>query len=154
MQGNFPAGGRSAVTPVAPPGIAAPLAAYSHGVEVTAGSRLMFCSGQLGIGTDGAVPAGCEAQAELCFAAIAAILAEAGMGLGDIVRLNAYVTAREHMVAYMRVRDRHVAVPPPASTLMVVGGFAREAFVVEVEAVAAAPPRPAAWRDGGQEGSP
>ena len=56
-----------------------------------AGSRFVFCSGQLGIGTDGVVPDAVEDQARLCFRAIAAILGEAGMSLADVVRLNAYV---------------------------------------------------------------
>jgi len=83
------------------------------------------------------VPAGVEAQAELCFANIAAILAEAEMTLADLVRINAYVTAREHMKGYMAVRDRLVGTPPPASTLMIVAGFTRPEFLVEIEAVAA-----------------
>jgi enamine deaminase RidA (YjgF/YER057c/UK114 family) len=87
-----------------PKSISAPFAAYSHGVEVAAGSRLVFCSGQLGIGPDGQVPAGTEAQAELCFANISAILAEGGMALSDIIRINAYVTGREHMKPYMGLR--------------------------------------------------
>ena len=37
----------------------------------------------------------------------------------------------------MRARDRHVAEPAPASTLMIVSGFAREVFKVEVEVIAA-----------------
>ena len=82
-------------------------------------------------------PADVEAQATLCFEAIAAILAEAGMGLNDLVRLNAYVTGREHLAGYMEVRDRFVSSPPPASTLMIVSGFARPEFLVEVEAIAA-----------------
>ncbi len=53
------------------------------------------------------------------------------------MRINAYVTAREHMKGYMSVRDRMVADPPPASTLMIVSGFTREEFKVEVEVVAA-----------------
>ncbi|MBB5752504.1 RidA family protein [Prosthecomicrobium pneumaticum] len=123
--------------PLLPASIAAPFARYSHGVAVPVGSRLVFCSGQLGIAADGTIPEGVEAQAELCFANLAAILGAAGMTLADIVRLNAFVTGREHMAGYMRVRDRHVADPPPASTLMIVGGFTRPEFVVEVEAVAA-----------------
>jgi len=113
---------------------------YSHGVEVAAGSRLVFCSGQLGVGPDDSVPDGVEAQTQLCFENIAAILREAGLALSDVVRINAYVTAREHMQGYMRVRDAHVGAPPPASTLMIVSGFTRAEFVVEVEAIAAAPP--------------
>ena len=40
----------------------------------------------------------------------------------------------------MAVRDRYVANPPPASTLVIVSGFTRPEFLVEVEVVAAAPP--------------
>lgn len=123
--------------PLLPSSIAAPFARYSHGVAVPAGSRIVFCSGQLGVAADGSVPDGAEAQAALCFGNIAAILAEAGMALSDIVRVNAYVTGREHMAGYMRVRDRFVGDPPPASTLMIVSGFSRPEFVVEVETIAA-----------------
>lgn len=123
--------------PLNPASIRAPFARYSHGVEVPAGARLVFCSGQLGISADDQVPADADAQAELCFANLAAILAEADMTPADIVRLNAFVTDREAMAAYMRVRDRHVAPPPPASTLVIVAGFARPEFRIEIEAVAA-----------------
>ena len=113
-----------------------PFANYAHGVEVPAGARLVFCSGQLGISPDATVPDDAGEQADLCFQSIAAILAEAGMTLSDIVRLNAYVTGREHLRAYMAVRDRHIGSALPASTLMIVSGFAREIFKVEIEAVA------------------
>ena len=122
------------------PTIHPPFARYSHGIAVPAGHRLVLTSGQLGIGADGVIPPDAEAQADLCFAAIAAILAEDGLSLADIVRLNAYVTAREHMQGYMRARDRHVGdTSPPASTLVIVSGFTRPEFVVEIEAIAAAP---------------
>jgi enamine deaminase RidA (YjgF/YER057c/UK114 family) len=129
--------------PLNPPTIRSPFARYSHGMEVPEGARLVYCSGQLGVGADDAVPAGVEAQAELCFQNIAAILAEADMTLADLVRINAFVTAREHLKGYMAVRDRLVGTPPPASTLMIVSGFSRPEFLVEIEAVAAAiGPRP------------
>ncbi|WP_226574795.1 RidA family protein [Acuticoccus sediminis] len=122
-----------------PATIRRPFANYPHAVEVPAGMRLLVLSGQLGIAPDETVPQGAEAQAERCFANIAAILAEAGAGPGDVVRLNAYVTGREHLQGYMAARDRFVADPAPASTLMIVSGFSREEFVVEVEALAALP---------------
>ncbi len=122
---------------LAPAALHPPFARYAHGVAVPAGARTVFCSGQLGIAPDGRVPPDVEGQAELCFAAIAAILAEAGMTLADLVRINAYVTAREHLAGYMAVRDRVVSEPPPASTLMIVAGFSRPEFMVEIEAVAA-----------------
>ncbi|TKT74632.1 RidA family protein [Aquamicrobium sp. LC103] len=119
--------------------ILAPFSAYSHGVVVPENSRLLFCSGQLGIAPDGMVPEGCAAQARLCFANIEAVLREAGMSLSNIVRINAFVTAREHLAPYMDVRNALFPAPYPASTLMIVSGFSRPEFVVEVEAVAAGP---------------
>lgn len=120
-----------------PAGIARPLAAYSHGVVVEAGARLVLCSGQLALGPDGSVPRDAGAQAEICFANGAAILAEAGMTLADVVRINAYVTDRAHMAPYMAVRDRLFPQPAPASTLMIVTGFTRPEFKVEIELIAA-----------------
>lgn len=89
--------------------------------------------------SDGVVPEGAEAQAALCFANIVAILAEAGMGPADVCHLNAYVTDRVHMAGYMSARDAFVGerVVLPSSTLMIVSGFTRPEFVVEVEAWAA-----------------
>ncbi len=123
-----------------PNSIHPPFANYAHGVEVAAGARMVFCAGQLGIDREGAIPEGAEAQARLCFRAIAAILAEANMTLDDLVRLNAYVSSAEYLGSYMKVRDEFVGKPPPASTLMVVQGFARPEFKVEIEAVAAQTP--------------
>lgn len=120
-----------------PAAVRKPFARYSHAVEVPAGARLLLISGQLGIRVDDVVPEDAGAQADLCFRAIAACLEEAGMAPGDIVRLNAFVTDRAYLPAYMAARDRFIAEPPPASTLMIVSGFAREVFKVEVEALAA-----------------
>ena len=120
-----------------PARIRKPFARYSHAVEVPAGTRWLACSGQLGISASDEIPESAEAQAVLCFEAIGACLAEAGMSFADIVRINAYVTDRAHMAPYMAVRDRYVALPPPASTLMIVSGFTRPEFLVEIEAIAA-----------------
>lgn len=123
--------------PLSPPSIRKPFARYSHGLEAPPGARLVAVSGQLGVGPDDRAPEGAEAQARLCFDNIAAILAEAGMTLADVIRLNAYVTDRAHMAGYMAARDAVVGDPPPTSTLMIVGGFTRPEFVVEIEALAA-----------------
>jgi enamine deaminase RidA (YjgF/YER057c/UK114 family) len=125
------------VRAITPPTIRQPFANYSHGVEVPAGHRLLFVSGQLGITRDDRVPEDAGDQAELCFQAIGEVLEAAGMTYRDIVRITAYVTDRSHLKSYMEVRDRHVGSPPPASTLLIVSGFARPEFKVEVEVVAA-----------------
>lgn len=123
--------------PLAPSTIRPPFARYSHGVEVPPGQRLVLCSGQLGIAADERIPEDAGAQAELCFENIAAILGEAGMTLDNVLRINAFVTDRAYLRAFMDARDRLFADPVPASTLMIVSGFARPEFKVEVEVIAA-----------------
>ncbi|MEM8655714.1 MAG: RidA family protein [Pseudomonadota bacterium] len=124
-----------------PPSIAPPFARYSHGVELPASWRMVRTSGQLGVAKDGTVPAGTRAQADICFANITAILGEAGMGVRDVCHVSAYVTDRAHMADYMAARDAFVAEREvlPSSTLMIVSGFTRPEFTVEVEVWAAAP---------------
>ena len=130
-----------AMRALTPSSIRPPLARYSHGIAVPAGHRLVFTAGQLGIAPDENIPEGSEAQADLCFANIAAVLAEDGMTLANIVRLSVYVTAREHMQGYRLSRDRQFPGTPPATTLLMVSGLARPEFLVEIEAIAAAPER-------------
>jgi enamine deaminase RidA (YjgF/YER057c/UK114 family) len=126
---------------LSPPSIRPPFARYAHGVEVPAGFRLVVTSGQLGVGPDDSVPEGAGAQARLCFAHCGAILAEAGMGPADVIRINAFVTSRGHMPGYMSARDAWLSGLDrlPASTLVIVSGFTRPEFLVEVEVTAAAP---------------
>lgn len=123
---------------ITPPGIAPPFARYAHGV---AGAGILVTSGQLGLAPDGTLPGDAEAQARICFANIDAILEEAGTGRDRLMRINAYVTDRAHMAGYMAARDAWLAEVEhlPASTLMVVAGFTRPDFLVEVEAMATLP---------------
>jgi enamine deaminase RidA (YjgF/YER057c/UK114 family) len=122
--------------PLNPVSIRAPFANYSHAVEVTTPGRMVFASGQLGVSPDDTVPEDAEAQAVLCFENIKAILAEAGMTLADVVRFTGYVTERAYFPVYGAVRSRYVAGNAFASTLVIVSGFTRPEFKVEVEATA------------------
>jgi len=67
--------GLQALTPMT---IRPPFAAYSHGTHVPAAHEWVFTSGQLGIAPDDSIPDDAEAQAGICFAAIDAILGDAG----------------------------------------------------------------------------
>lgn len=120
-----------------PASIRAPFAAYSHGIAVDPGAQVVFASGQLGVGPDDVIPEDVEAQAVLCFENIKAILAEAGMTMQDVVRFNAFVTDRAYFPVYGRVRSRYVSGDAFASTLVIVSGFTRPEFKVEVEVTAA-----------------
>lgn len=130
---------RPALTALVPSTIRKPFAAYSHGTHVAQGAEWVLTSGQLGVGPDDTIPEDARAQADLCFAACAAILGDAGFDKADTVRINAFVTDRAHMAGYMAARDAWCAgmARLPASTLVIVSGFTRPEFKVEVEVTAA-----------------
>ena len=71
-------------------------------------------------------------------------LKEANATKAHVVKINAFVTDRAHMVGYMQARDAWLANTEilPASTLVIVSGFTREEFLVEIEAVALVPANP------------
>lgn len=118
-----------------------PFGAYSHGILVPAGWCVLRTSGQLALRPDGTIPHCVFDQATLCLTAIETILRDAGMNRGDIVHLSAWVTDRAHMKDYMAARDAFLSglTQRPASTLMIVSGFTRPEFLVEIEAMAARP---------------
>ena len=122
--------------PLNPASIRPPFAAYSHAVEVSTPARMVFASGQLGVSPDDKIPDDAEAQAVLCFTNIQAILAEAGMTFADVVRFTAYVTDRAYFPVYGAVRSRYVVGNAFASTLVIVSGFTRPEFKIEVEVTA------------------
>ena len=124
-----------------PKDIAPPFARYAHGVVVPEGQRLIFTSGQLGLAGDGTIPEDEGAQADICFANVDSILAAGGAARRDGVRINAFVTDRSFMAGYMAALDRWLAEVTrlPASTLVIVSGFTRPEFKVEIEVVAAVP---------------
>lgn len=124
--------------PLTPKTIAAPFGGYSHGISC---GGVVLTSGQLGLSANGSIPVTVAEQAEICFENIRAILACDGLDFSHVLRFSAYVTAREHMADYMKVRDAMVSglAVKPASTLMIVSGFTRAEFLVEIEAAALAP---------------
>lgn len=121
-----------------PEGAPPPLAEYHQVVAVEGATRLAFISGQLGMQPDGVVPEDVTSQTEVAFANLDACLVAVGLTRRDVVRLNAYLTDAEYRRAYMEVRDRWVAKPAPASTLVVVKALAYPHYKIEIEAIAAA----------------
>lgn len=120
-----------------PDTIAAPVAAYSHGVEVPPNSRVLYTAGQVGILPDGTTPEGVEAQTEATWANLMAILESAGMGVEDIVKVTTYVTREEDFWPMAKARSRFFGDERPASTGIVVKALAKPEWLVEVDLVAA-----------------
>lgn len=83
-----------------------------------------------------------ERQFATAFEALAAILREAGAGLGDIVELVTYhVDIRQHMETFMTVKDRYITAPYPAWTAIGVSELVVPGGLMELRAVAALPER-------------
>lgn len=122
-----------------PSTIAAPLARYAHGVLLPTNARIIRTSGQLGVAADGRVPDSVSGQAAICFANIKAILAEGGMRVEDICHISAWLIDRADLPGYMAARDDFLNGfgVLPASTLLLVSGFTRPEFKVEIEVMAA-----------------
>lgn len=121
-----------------PTGIAEPYGnAYSHAIEVPAGARMLYISGQVGMAKDGSVAKGMAAQSEQVWLNILTILRDAGMTVNNIVKMNAYLRSFDDFAAYAAVRKRYLAGHKPAALGVAVAGLIDE-FLVEVDVVAAA----------------
>jgi 2-iminobutanoate/2-iminopropanoate deaminase len=117
---------------------------YTHVVEVPAGARMLYLSGQVPLDKNGnLVGAGdFSRQAEQVFRNLGLALTEAGASFADLVKLVYYVRDVSRLNELRAVRDRHVNVQaPPASTLVEVSRLFRDDVLLEVDAVAAVPAR-------------
>lgn len=99
----------------------------------------VYVSGQVSRNREGVIvgQGNIAAQVEQAFQNLGIVLAEAGAGYKDVVKLNAYVTNAEFFAQYSEGRKRFFPTDPPASTTAVVPALARPDFLVEIEAVAA-----------------
>ena len=85
-----------------PADIAGPFGHYDHGVEAVNVSRLLHVSGQVGTDPDGIAPDDVAAQIECVWRNIEAVLAEAGMTTGNIVRTITYMLDADYVPAARR----------------------------------------------------
>lgn len=122
------------------PTIIPPTSYYSHAQEVPAGSRTLFISGQIPVTADGVCPPDFESQARQCWRNLAAVLAAADMDMGDVVRVQAFVTRVSDLEAYRAIRNEIVGDLRPAHTLLVVARLGKPEWHVEIEAIAAKAP--------------
>ena len=112
--------------------------AYSQGMEVQGAARLLFISGQVGAGADGVVPASVGEQGKLAIANLNAVLAEAGLNNGHLVKLTIFLTEAAHLQDFYAAAFGTLPSPPPATTLLIVKALADPALLVEIEGIAAA----------------
>jgi len=135
-----------------PTGDGKPIGMYSAGFEVDAG-RLVFVAGQVAMDGEGRIVGEGDfaAQATQVYKNLAAVLAEAGCTLRDVVKFTTFLTRNEDWRPFAEWRKaEYPRLFPdgvyPANTGVVVQALARPPLLVEVEAIAVRPGRPAGTR--------
>jgi 2-iminobutanoate/2-iminopropanoate deaminase len=92
----------------------APAALGPYSQAIVAGG-FVFCSGVAGIDpATGTIPDGIEAQTEQALVNLAAVLAEAGASMDDIVKTTIFYDDVEDFGRLNEVYARHMPDPPPA----------------------------------------
>jgi len=110
---------------------------YPQAVEVTGPTRWLYLSGQIPVGSDGSLASDFTRQCEQVWDNIETQLAAAGMTLDNLVKVTTFLSDRRYALENREVRVRRLAGRQPALTVIVTGIF-DEAWLVEIEAVAAA----------------
>ncbi len=119
-------------TDTAPP----PFSDYAQAMEVPAGARTLYISGQVGINMDGTMPDDPLEQHENVWRHLFSILAAADMGPEDIVDVRCFINSHEEVPRYREARDKMLAGIKVPST-MVVAPLADPSWRVEVALTAA-----------------
>lgn len=117
--------------------VSAPAANYAHAILSENPTAWLHTSGVIPIAPDGSVPAGIVAQAEVIWANVAAMLAEANMAPNNVVSVTTYVTPGHDLGPIMAIRDNALDNHHAASTLVVVPELARPEWLMEIAIIAA-----------------
>ncbi len=127
--------------------MAAPAAAYAHGVHVPAGYECVVTSGVVPTRRDGSVPTNIGEQARVVWQNILAILAEGKMSARDIISVTTYVVYTSdssematRLKLVMAERDAALNGHLAASTLVTVPALARPEWLMEISVLAAKQP--------------
>ncbi len=110
---------------------------YSHAVEA---GDIVFFSGQtpMDSGSGALVGGGIEAQTEQCFRNLFAVLAAAGLGADEVVKVNVFLVDMGDFAAMNAVYSRMFSAPYPARTTIGVSALPLGARI-EIEMAAKRP---------------
>jgi 2-iminobutanoate/2-iminopropanoate deaminase len=112
---------------------------FSHGVLAEGPFRWLSVAGQVARDVNGVMPDGIEAQADLAWSNVFAVLREAGMEAADILEVNVYLINRADNAGFDKVRGKWLGNAKPASTKVYVSGLADPKLLCEVQVRAAKP---------------
>ncbi len=110
---------------------------YVHAIEVRDPQRLLFVSGTMGLDAGGVAGATLDEQLRLIWSNLRTILASAGMGVDNIVRLTSYLRDPAYAQANQDARIAALGDRRIPTTAIVVQTLSPD-WLVEIEIVAAA----------------
>ena len=108
---------------------------YSHVARV---GDTLYIAGQIALDADNRLvgKGDVEAQVRQAYANLSSILAEFGGDLGNVAKFTTYLTSRDHLDAFRKVRNEVMGEPFPPNTLLFISGLASPDYLVEIEAIA------------------
>jgi len=111
---------------------------WAHGHEISNDSRILFISGQVPEASDGSVPKDFLSQCRLVWANIERQLIGANMTLDNLAKMTIFLSDRRYIQEAYQVRSEVLKgnTVPPAMTIIITGIY-DEAWLLEIEAIAA-----------------
>lgn len=124
------------ITPLNPEILPPATGNYTHGVQVDGGRRMVFVSGQVPWGDEhGRIPEGFEDQCRMVWRNVLAVLAEAGLGVRNLVKVTTYLSDRQYRALNSKIREEVLGDHAPALTIIICDIYAEE-WLLEIEAIA------------------
>jgi enamine deaminase RidA (YjgF/YER057c/UK114 family) len=126
-----------------PPELGAPLGQYSHMTRVRGGGDMLYIAGMVGADASGkAVGDDFDSQCTQTFANVATALRAAGADWSHVAQFTTYLVHSQDIARFMAWRKREFPRmfgdrPYPPNTLLIVDRLVQEAFIVEVQTIAA-----------------
>ncbi len=115
---------------------------FNQGEVVSGHTRTLYCSGQTATGDDGRPQHAGDMAVQLALSVdnLEAVLAEAGMSLANLVRLNVYTTDVDLLFPHYGVLASRLGAAgvAPATTMLGVARLAIPDLMVELEGTAVA----------------
>ena len=113
---------------------------FSQGVSALHG-RTVWVAGQVALDVGGSIVGRGDAatQTEVALENMKEVLAEAGAGLEDVVKLTVFLTSMADLPQVQEVRARYFPRDPPASSTLAISELVHPELLVEIDAVAVVP---------------
>jgi enamine deaminase RidA (YjgF/YER057c/UK114 family) len=97
----------------------------------------LYCSGVIGIGSDGKVSSDPETQFTQAFESLKSVLEAAGASFANVIDMTSFhVNLQANMAAFSKVKDRYLKAPYPAWTAIGITELAVPGGLVEIKVIA------------------